>query len=60
MLLVGRELETDPVKLRDTTERAHRLADGVQDTLTRERMERAASEYEQQAREIEMDDTTGQ
>lgn len=57
---MGRELETDPVKLREMAERAHRLADGVQDSLTRERIERAASEYEQRAWEIEMDDTTGQ
>lgn len=57
---MGRELETNPVKLREMAERAHRLADGVQDSLTRERMERAASEYEQRAQEIEMDDTTGQ
>lgn len=57
---MGRELETDPVKLREMAERARRLADGVRDQWTRQRMERAAAEYEQRAREIEMDNTTGQ
>lgn len=57
---MGRELETDPIKLRRMADRARRLADEIRDPLTRERLERAAAEYEQRAREIDMDDTTGQ
>lgn len=57
---MGRELEIDPAKLRDMAEGARRLAGEVRDELTRERLERAAKEYDQRAREIEMDDTTGQ
>ncbi len=57
---MGRELETDPVKLRDMAEPARRLATEMRDELTRARLERAAAEYDQRAREIEMDDTTGQ
>ncbi len=57
---MGLELEMDPVKLRDMAERARRLAGEVRDELTKERLERAAAEYDQRAREIEMDDTTGQ
>lgn len=57
---MGRELEIDPAKLRDMAERARRLAGEVRDELTRVRLERAAEEYDQRAREIEMDDTTGQ
>jgi hypothetical protein len=57
---VGRELEIDPTKLRDMADRARRLAGEGCDDLTRNRLERAAEEYDQRAREIEMDDTTGQ
>jgi hypothetical protein len=41
-------------------ERARRLAGEGYDDLTRNRLERAAEEYDQRAREIEMEDTTGQ
>lgn len=57
---MGRKLEIDPAKLRDMAERARRLAGEGCDDLTRNRLERAAEEYDQRAREIEMDDTTGQ
>jgi CRISPR/Cas system-associated protein Csm6 len=57
---VAHEPETDPARLRQLAERARRLADGTQDGLTQDRLRAAASEYEQRAKEIEMDDGTGQ
>ncbi|WP_398465530.1 hypothetical protein [Tardiphaga sp.] len=57
---MAREPETDPARLRQLAERARRLADGTQDGLTQDRLRAAASEYEQRAKEIEMDDGTGQ
>lgn len=57
---MAHEPETDPARLRQLAERARRLADGTQDGLTQDRLRAAASEYEQRAKEIEMDDGTGQ
>jgi len=57
---VAREIEIDPARLRQLTERARRLADGTQDGVTQDRLRAAASEYEQRAKEIEMDVGTGQ
>lgn len=61
----GRQLsrahtELDPVRLRKLAGKARRLAEGVQDTVTRERFLATAAEYEQRAKEVEMDDSTGQ
>lgn len=53
-------MESDPVRLRDFEAKARRLADGVKGEVTRERLMAAAAEYEQRAKEVEMDDTTGQ
>lgn len=52
--------EIDPSRLRKLAERARRLANGVSDETTRRRLLAAATEYEQRAKEIEIDDTTGQ
>jgi hypothetical protein len=57
---VAHEVQTDPLKLRKLSERARRLADGVEDQETKSRLLAASAEFEQRAREIEMDDTTGQ
>ncbi len=51
--------EMDPDRLRKLAARARRLADGIRDGLTQQRLLAAAAEYEQRAKEIEMDDTTG-
>lgn len=53
-------MEADPQRLHRLANRARRLADGVTDPVTRERLLAAAAEYAQRAKEIEMDDTTGQ
>jgi hypothetical protein len=57
---VARDVETDPVRLRQLAERAKRLARGVHDGETRTRLTAAAAEYEQRAKEIELDEATGQ
>jgi hypothetical protein len=58
--LVAHDVETNPVKLRLLSERAKRLAGGVHDPETKSRLTEAAAEYEQRAKEIEMDEGTGQ
>jgi hypothetical protein len=58
--LVAHEVETDPGRLRRLAERAKRLAQGVHDPETKARLAAAAAEYEQRAKEIEMDEGTGQ
>jgi hypothetical protein len=57
---VAREVETDPARLRQLAKRAQRLADGVCDPEIKTRLMAAAAEYGQRAKEIEMDDGTGQ
>jgi len=57
---VARDIETDPARLRQLADRARRLAGGVQAEETRTRLAAAAAEYEQRAREVEMDEATGQ
>jgi hypothetical protein len=52
--------EIDPVRLRKLAQKARRLADGVRDSTTRERLSAAAAEFEQRAKEVEIDDITGQ
>jgi len=52
--------EMDPIRLRALAERARRLASGVQNADARERLSATAAEYEQRAKEVEMDDITGQ
>jgi hypothetical protein len=52
--------ETDPSRLRKLAVRARRLAGGTQDSASRARLENAAAEYEQRAKEVEMDMSTGQ
>jgi hypothetical protein len=56
----GLEVETNPIKLRELADRARRLADGAEDQETKSRLIAASAEYEQRAKEIEMDDITGQ
>ena len=53
-------METDPSRLRKLAAKARRLAGGFKDDVTRERLFAAAAEYEQRAKEVEMDDKTGQ
>ena len=57
---MAHDVETNPVRLRQLAERAHRLAKGVHDPETKARLTAAAAEYEQRAKEIEMDAETGQ
>jgi hypothetical protein len=52
--------EIDPIRLLKLAERARRLANGVREQTTRQRLLAAAAEYEQRAKEIEIDDATGQ
>ncbi len=53
-------VETDAARLRMLADRARRLAQGVTNPVTRERLLAAAAEYAQRAVEVEMDNTTGQ
>ena len=57
---MAHEVETDPVRLRQLAKRAKRLAQGVNDPETKDRLTAAAAEYEQRAEEVEMDEGTGQ
>lgn len=57
---MAHEVETNPVRLRQLADRAKRLAAGVHDPETKSRLTAAAAEYEQRAKEVEMDDGTGQ
>jgi hypothetical protein len=59
-LRMPHKIETDPVRLRELAARARRLADGVYAPETRDKLKTAAADYEQRAKEIEMDDSTGQ
>ncbi len=57
---MAHNVETDPVRLRQLAKQAKRLAQGVHDPETKARLTAAAAEYEQRAKEIEMDEGTGQ
>jgi hypothetical protein len=58
--LVAHDVETNPVKLCQLSEQAKRLAGGVYEPATKSRLTEAAAEYDQWAKEIEMDEGTGQ
>lgn len=59
-MIENQAAETDPVRLRALADKARRLAGGVQNEIARERLLAAAAEYEQRAKEVEMDDLTDQ
>jgi hypothetical protein len=50
----------DAYTLRKLAARARRLAEGATDEVTRDRLLAAAAEFEQRAKEVDMDDSTGQ
>ncbi|WP_441277242.1 hypothetical protein AB7783_07205 [Tardiphaga sp. 172_B4_N1_3] len=52
-------MEDDPEKLRALAARVRRLADGVSDDITRQRLLAAAAEFEQRAKAVGKDDATG-
>jgi hypothetical protein len=60
VLPVGHETETDPGRLRQLAKRAQKLADGSHAQETKSRLSTAAAEFQQRAKEIEMDHGTGQ
>lgn len=53
-------MEVDANALRDLAARARRLAKDARDERTRDCLLNAAVEYEQRAKEVDMDDSTGQ
>lgn len=57
---MAHKVETDPSRLRKLAERARRLSAGTKDAKVQDRFSMASSEYEQRAKEIEMDEETGQ
>ena len=60
MPLSNAKRETNPARLRALADRARRLASGVQNGMTRKHLLAAAAKYEQRAKEVEIDDITGQ
>jgi len=53
-------MEANPTRLRKLADRARRLADGARSEATRQKNLLAAAEFEQRAKEIEIDNATGQ
>jgi hypothetical protein len=53
-------MEDDANALRDLAARARRLAKDATDERTRDRLFADAAEYEQRAKEVNMDNSTGQ
>ena len=53
-------METNAIRLRRLADRAQRLANGVSDSSLRQRLLAASKEFEQRAKEVEVDDATGQ
>lgn len=59
-MLAAPEMADDAYTLRKLAARARRLAEGATDEVTRDRLLAAAAEFEQRAKEVDMDDSTGQ